>query len=734
MVKTKKFAAIMSASLLALTMLAPTAGAQGTPIHDGVQIQIANVDINVSKETLIKKFKALFPGKFNYLTNNDFQLNNTGHYYHNDPTVRYELSFNKQVNNKMVYGHITFAGDEYEIEQFYYTPTETKEALFPAKVSKDEALNIAEKFVNKLPGGKTYKLQETFNYSSHTTLTEPIQYSFAFARLHNGIPLGDQYVHVTVLGNGEITNLSQPMMMKKDVTYDQETNVQSKEEMLEKYKQALSVDLQYSFNYLPNQPAGELTLIYRTNPNILGIQAATGKWQTATDFATNVPEVKKAKPIVAAPLQVNAQPLTIEDAKKKAEELLKIDDKNVKLVIHSAEEQERNGMTVIYVHYMYESRFSGFGGGLEFNKATGEIIQYHNSRNDLEEASDKAPKLLSESAAKNYALDALKEFTPSVLHEYSEPIDMPYIDYERGTYSFTFPKLINGIPSSAHSISVGINHKGELQYLYNSEFEVKSIPSPDDVVSETAAKKAYTDALDLELRYVRHGVNQNHYHLVYVPVFGKESYSFVDAKTGELQNTLGKKMTTPIEHPVAADQLNYLAETGILKVTDVEKFNADAKVTKGEALEILVKSLSYFYYGMYGQEGSPEQMINGVSPDDPYYPIVERAVMLGVLDSQDTFSTSATVTREEVAIWFIRLLGLQQAAEQSQIYKLSMTDAADITAENAGYVALAEALQLLPLNNNAFNPKAEMTYAELAVATFELAYEIADKNNQYYYR
>lgn len=734
MVKTKKFAAVMSASLLALTMLAPTVGAQGAPVHDGVQIQIANVDIDVSKATLIKKFKALFPGKFNYLTENDFQLSNRGHYYHNDPTVRYELTFNKMVNNKPLYGHIIFAGDDYEIEQFYYTPTDTTEALFPAKVSKDEARDIAEAFVNKLPGGKSYKLQDEFNYSSHTVLTEPIQYSFSFARLHDGVPLSDQYVHITVLGTGDITSLSQPISTKKDVTYDQVANVKSKEEMLAQYKNALQVELNYSYNYLTNRPSNELMLIYRPAANMSGIQAVTGKWQTPTDFLTTPPVVKAPTPLADKPLTPSSTPLTIDEAKKKAEDMLAIDDDKIKLVVQSAEEQERNGLTVIMVHYMYESRFSGYGGVVEFNKKTGEMIQYHNMRSELDEASDKAPTIMSEVTAKNYAINILKEYTPSILHEYSEPLSAPYIDYERGTYAFTFPKLINGIPSDAHQINVGIDQKGELTYLYNSEFEVKTIPSADGLVTADAAKKAYTDVLDLELRYVRHGVNQNHYHLVYIPTFGNETYGLVDAKTGELKNMNGKNLTTPIEHPTAADQLNYLVETGILDISKVENFNPDASVTKGETLEILVKSLSYFYYDMYNQQGSPKEMISGISPEDPYYAVVERALMLGALNPKDTFATADTVTREELAVWFVRLLGLEQAAEQSQIYKLTMTDAKDVTAKNAGYVALAEALQLLPLTNNTFKPKAEMTYAELAVATFELAHEIAEKNNHFYYR
>lgn len=729
----------MSSSILALTMFAPVAGAQVfEPNKERLQIEVANVDINVSKDKLIKKFKALFPGKFNHLTEKDFQLNNTGHYYHNDPTLRYELSFNHKVNGKNTYGSVVFAGDDYEIEQFYYIPADTKEALFPAKVSKDEARDIATKFVKSLPGGD-YTLQSVFNYSFHTVLTEPINYQFTFARMHNGVPIADQTLHVGVLGTGDITALSQPVRVKKEMTFDDVSKVLSKEEMLAKYKAAYAVDLYYTVDYGANQPSNKLQLIYRPNANIYGIQAATGKWQTANDFSSSVPAVKRVKPVAEKPLQTTSKPMTVEQVKKKAEELLKIDSKKAKLIIHSIDEIEQNGVPIYSVNYMYESGTGGYGGALQFVKDTGEIVQYHNvianMYTELDEG-QKPPKLLSEMTAKNYAIQYLKEFMPASVHQYSEPLDAPYVDRERGTYSFAFPKLVNGIPSLVEQVSVGIASDGELLHLYSNQYEVKEITPVDGIVSGADAKSTLLEALDLKLQYVRHGVNQNHYHLVYSPVYANDVTSVVDATTGELQDLYGKKATaTTVEHPLAADQLNYLIQTGILDISKKDNFNADAPITKGETLEVLVKSLSYFYYEMYAIGTQPLETISNIAPNDPYYAVVERARTLGIVDAEkDVFQTNDTLTREELAVWFIRVLGLAKAADQPGIYKLAVTDAATVSADKVGYVALANALGVIPTTNNQFKPQADVTYAELAVAIFDLAYEIAEKNSQQFYR
>lgn len=738
--KSKKFGAIMSSSILALTMLAPVTSAQTPPqANDGLQIQVANVEINVSKEELIKKFKTLFPGKFDHLKNSDFQLGNTGHYYHDDPIMRYELSFNAKVNGKVTYGSVTFAGDNYEIEHFYYLPVDTKEALFPAKVSKEEAKEIATEFVNNLADGNSYKLHDDGNYIPPTVLTEPINYSFTFSKLHNGVPIADQYVYVTVLGTGDIINFSQPIMVKKNVTFDEATKVLNKEELLEKYKNIVSADLLYTVHYQNYQPTTELSLIYRPNASAVGIHALTGKWQTAKDFSSTLPVKKQVKPIVPSKLQPNDKPLTTEEAKKKAEKLLAIDSKNIKLVIHSVTENHYNGIDVISVHYMYETAMGGHGSTVDFVKATGEIIQFHNMQAEVLQGMGEEPEAvgkLSELAAKNFAIQHLKEHMPSVLHEYSEPLESAYFDKVRGSYSFVFPKIINGVPSGAHQISISVGPDGKLLHVYSAQQEVKNITPLDGIVSSEAAKNTILEALDLQLQYVRHGDNEQHYNLVYTPVYHNQSYSYVDAVTGELADFNGKELTEAIEHPFAAEELNYLVQTGILDLSKKENFNADASISKGEALQVLVKSLSYFYYDMYSHEGVTEEAISGISKDDPYYKVVERAVQLGIVDPQkDQLNVSAAVTKEELATWFIRLLGLSAAAEHSEIYKLNYTDGTTVAKDKVGYVALAGAMGLLETQSNEFKPKTEVTYAQLAVALIKLANELAEKNNNgNYYR
>ena len=131
----------------------------------------------------------------------------SAHIYPEDDTVRYDLSFTKIIDGKRLYGNVGFVGEKLDIEYFSYQPPNVKDALFPAKVSKEEARKIADNFMKKFLDGNEYQLEtNTYNYYPQQILTEPIRYSFSFARTENQVSIADQRMEVTVLGNGEVVS------------------------------------------------------------------------------------------------------------------------------------------------------------------------------------------------------------------------------------------------------------------------------------------------------------------------------------------------------------------------------------------------------------------------------------------------------------------------------------------------------------------------------------------------
>ena len=176
---------------------------------------------------------------------------------------------------------------------------------------------------------------------------------------------------------------------------------------------------------------------------------------------------------------------------------------------------------------------------------------------------------------------------------------------------------------------------------------------------------------------MKHAKKENHYDLVYLPIFNGEPYSYVDANTGEWNNLFTGEDSITVSHPWAEEELNYLINAKVLNVKDAESFNGDAAISKGEALKVLMNSLTYFYHGYYyyGQENM-NQTFDNIDPKHPLYQEIERAVETGIIKADSkNFDVDTPITREELSVWMIRVLGLEQAAKDSSIFKLGFEDA-----------------------------------------------------------
>ncbi|MCM3709708.1 S-layer homology domain-containing protein [Sporosarcina luteola] len=734
--RLKKLSMIVTSSVLSIGMFSSIAGASttmnGQP--EKVRIQVAATNTIISKDELVKKFKKMFPDRFDFLTNSDFQLN-SAHIYPEDETVRHDLYFTKMIDGKRVHGNIGFVGEELAIESFSYQPPNVKDALFPAKVSKEQARKIAEDFMKNLIDGKDYQLEtDTFNYYPQQILTEPVRYSFSFTRTENQVSIADQRMEISVLGNGEVVNFYKMFPQSTSSTFDDVTQIKDKDAMVKQVKDNFSVDLNYQINYDYQTGERSAELVYRPTAKLQGVEAATGKWLTANGYASDFPAKTKIEPITEKPLPIKQDGITIEDAKKIAEQFLAIDSQKIKLKIESIHEMENyNGVPVIYVQYMYQHANGGSGSSLEINKNTGEIVHYYNMKDHLLVEIGEEPKTedaLSRQEALSEGVKFLKKWAPSNLHTYAMPIDEPYFDERLGTYSFAFPRIMNGIVVVGDQISVGIAADGSLNSLYVNYQEMENWPSSDDVISEQEAKTLFEEALTLKLTYMKHAKKEkeSHYDLVYLPVFNEDPFSYVNANTGEWSNMLNGKDSITVKHPWAEEELNYLINAKVLDVKDAKSFNGDAAISKGEALKVLMNSLTYFYYGgyYYGQE-ELNQTFDNIDPKHPLYQEIERAVEAGIIKADGkNFAVDAPVTREELSTWMIRVLGLEQAAKDDSIFKLGFVDADKVQSANTGYVAIANSLGLLKEEKNRFNPEREVSYAELAVSTIRLAHAIAE--------
>lgn len=743
----KKLGTLVTATTLSFGLLATPALADAMNVNDKprqLEVLVASTETNVTKSDLIQKFKSIFPNKYDFLTEDDFNMSR-GHHYPDDGTIRYDLHFFKELSGKRyISGNIVFAGENLEIEQLYLDPMDVKDALFPGKVSKEEAKNIAIKFIEQFTASKNYQLTDedsNYYYGMNQPLTEPIRYSFVFERTENGVAVPDQRIDISVLANGDIVSLYRSPYVK--ATFDSVTNIKSKEEILEQIKQNLSVELQYQVDW--DYQTGERTaqLIYA--PSIQqGVSASSGKWLVGDTFQTKAPEFKKVEMLSKNPLPPRQEGMTVEQVKAFAEELLKINSNKVTLTIDSIEETvDYYGNEVFYVYYSYNYERGGYGSSLAIDKKTGEFIHFHNVKPDVLKEIGETPRnqrKVSEEQALKKAIEYLKEYAPSKLHQYSKPIQESAEDWYYNGHVFIFPRVVNGVTVHGDQIQVIINENGELNSLYTDYFDNGNWPQLTNAISEEEALNKVLESLSVDLNYVR-PTEDPHYALIYSPKYNNGVYSYLDAISGEWK--VPEYMQTPntdeepkVTHPTAEKELNYFIENGYLEIADFDNFDPDSPITKGEVLKGLVKSLTYFYDDIYYTRDesmeNPTQTYDNIGPDHPYYNVIEQAVSMGILDPKNQgFDPDTTITREQLAVWYVRALGLGEAAKHADIFKINVEDANAVNPNYVGYVTLANTFGLLPAEDGKFNPKHKVTYADFVTSAVLLAYKAKEMNVLY---
>jgi hypothetical protein len=708
--------------------------------------------IEVGKDVLIERIHEIFPGKFDFLGENDFQMDRH-HYYggnYEEEIERHSISFNKEVDGEWMHGNFTFKGEELRLESFNYRPGKVADAYFPPKVTKEEAQKIAEEFMSNVAPDRSYQLEENnhFYYSnSNRTLTEPVEYRFSYERLEGDVPVRSQSIRVTVLGNGDVVNYYGNYQNTESLEFEEMKELVTKEEALKQLSDHLNLELRYQsdFNYRTGETS--LNLTYIPFPGLTGVHAITGEWLVSGEFTSELPKTEEISMLIDQPMDVKLNPLTKDEAKALAEELLDPEDDEVELRIQGVYETENYlGIEVYSIDYMYYTGNSGSGSRLEIIKETGEVLNFHGYRDHSypPKKQEEIEVNVSYEEALELAVESIKNFAPANMHKYAYPHNL-INTVKRESYHFSFPRVENGIPFTGDSIGVSISSETGKLVTFNSGYRTyDDIPSADEVVDLENAKKAYLDELDAELYYMKqYGIeDDNQFYLIYEAQFGPR-FTYFDAVIGEWAKHPHAPETTEDEeepkvtHPWAEEELNFLIDAKIITVEDWEGFNPNKVLTKGEALEIIMKSLTRFWDGYRDPREEVKATFENIDSEHDLFSIVESAAQMGILDgSEKTFAVDDKITRQELAYWYVRAIRLDAAAKHSEVYRLDFEDSAEVDHQYKGYVALATSFGILTGTEGQFNPQQQVTLAQLAVATFRLAEVINNMDNNqgnYYY-
>ncbi|MFS1512393.1 YcdB/YcdC domain-containing protein [Chengkuizengella sp. SCS-71B] len=700
---------------------------------------ITNISSNNqdAREELVSKLRELFPNKFDFIHDEDFELETLF------DEGGYRISFYKRFSeDKSIYGNFQFDESE-QLISYYYDAEDSglnQGALFPPKVEREEAKEIAREFLNSIQLMNVELKNDPYQFRRTSPLTEPIEYHFSIIVKKNGVQIQDQQGSITVQSNGEITRYYNRNSTGSDSdTFEDINNILSLETIKEQVKNMINLELVYLIDWDYRNDEIQTHLAYSLNPNFDKIYAQDGSYILNGEL-TNDLKLNRNYKFISDSSSQNTN-FSKEEAEKLAIELLAPADEAVDLVIKSVNEGERSGLSTYEVNYMYNFGNSGTGSSVSFDKETGDVLSFHKIDYRNQSSSTEQNVVITVDEASGKAIEYLKKYAPAKTHElvyYEDGINLnqTYLRYGEGTeYVFHFPQYKEGIRVEGNGADVSVSKKdGTLMRINVNDYQPIQWPNPGDAISQEKVISDFINNLTLELIYdvsPDYKLGGEKKYLPYYSIsFAPEVYSFYDAIQGKWlpRSYASDQLSTDVEveYSWAKKEIDHLIMKGIISVDENETVDPGKSITVGDGLNILIKSIND-PYDIEGAERVPPTFSN-INSEHGDFHIIERAVFQEIINVEaGTFVTDETLTREKLAYWYVRVLGLQKMAEQKDLYLIDFADRGQITNEYQGHVAIANALGLLTENQNRqFRPQESVSMAEVSVSVIRLANMMGD--------
>ncbi len=713
-----------------------------------------------TKEQAITKVKSLFP-ILKDATPSSVSLGNNHSFPAPDNQMVWDIQWNYQMGNTSNGFNSSVDAMTGDLISTYISfPIDEKVAYYPPKFSKEQALKEATAFITKAATSisvKDLQLEDNVNNIENRTLFGPIQYSFTFTTLKNGIPSQSDAISVTVDANGNIVQFNKPLDI---LEYPSSKATISQSEADKQFTADLDVGLYY-IPIIKNGPTTDWVLGYRPlEYSIYSIDALTGKRISYEGTAisnspvtySEVPSTKnKFKP------RVVQDQLTAKEAAKLVQEVAMIPKDRTLL---------NTNLHPNYTNPKQQSWNLNWGdntgnapqsilseqSSAEIDANTGEILQFRvdsfrTTTSTKDVAIPSGLSKLSKESAKQRAIDLINRLYPNASSELKiiNHEDAWNFLAESNQYRYEFQRFYKGTPVS-ETLTISFDIYGRLQSYYANRSTGLEKLKDTPVLKVTKAealeiyRKQYTT---MKLQYSRFGgINYVDYtnskaemRLVYTPtpIDITKSYQVIDAVSGnwvspyEISGQLGSRITpTDIKGHLAEKALTTLVEYGVLTPDATGILKPDAVITESDWLSMIVKSIAPYYESYNNLE---RKSVAGVNPEDPIYNIVNYAVERAWIKNDTTFQAKKELTREQLAVLLTSVVKYNKLStylsKDATVNQFS--DTKDII--NKGAVATVIHLGLMEGENGKFNPQQKVTKAQAASVIMKLV-EIQGKTDQ----
>ncbi|MBO8171223.1 MAG: S-layer homology domain-containing protein [Bacillaceae bacterium] len=733
------------------------ASAGSTVVPEGERIAAARVQVDpekakITQEQAVEKLQSLFPELKKAevdraeLEASDFDPN---HYYWNIHW-RYEdgngsYGFSSRVD--AMTGDLITGG-------IHRPLAEIGEVYYPPKVSREQALDIAKKFIQRavpsVPVDSLSEETDTVNnlYFQEQPLFGPVTYSFYLIPTYNGIPAPNRSIRITVDGNGKVLNLYHSA---GPTEYPDLEPTLTLEEAEQKYKEALDLSL----HYIPirrGENKVDWVLGWRPDQSLSfrWIDAVSGKFLTYSGDPVEG-EQPQYEEIPASEERFAALEPKGDDGYISAEQAVAV----VKEVAEIPEGRELASQTLGNAPWRGDDygklwrltwRDPDQPGPFAESYAvvdaiTGQLLEYEYNRFYRAKPDDEAQDAdkISREQADKLAIQLVNRLYPDAMNELKwmkQDATVP-VEPSSNSFRYRFQRFYEDIPVMNDWVNMTLDASGKLLY-----YRVERTPDLKEKVkdlnvqvTEEEAKAKYLENTHLRLQYqtfrgirTTEGYQEPVIKLVYHQVFenGLNAGYAIDAGSGEWVSSwygapeMDKEMVKPkdIEGHWAQNELETLVQYRIIEPDEQAKIYPDQAITRGEWLEMMVRAVRPNYDRYIRDRGTP---FEDVTPESPYYNAINAALEYYWIDEdQKRFEPEKQITREELAVSLTHMLGYDKLAGylDARGDLLTFEDADQIEAKGA--VLIAQELGLLNGSGGLFRPDGHVTRAQAAVVMMRL--------------
>ncbi len=591
------------------------------------------------------------------------------------------------------------------------------------KYTYNEGKSLALKWAKQLAGDYYSQVTLLPAEGPHVKIMnnrDSIKYHYRFVRTVNGINFPANNISIRIdADNGTLAGYY--VEWDDQLQFPSPANKISAEQAQQILKD--NVELTYFQPWDNSQKENPIKLVYQVKRGAsLYIDALTGKviedagYDTYYDSSAaggagdiGQSQAKELSPQEQAEISKFKNIITAEKAVSKLKEAIDI-PKDISLRESRLYEHQSTGQKI------WSFYWSGEPGSInaKIDATTGELLSFNKWLNE-------SNSIQKQNYTWENALDIAEKFIKKMqptryneirLENQNQYAVLPLKERQSLTScSFSFVRLVNNIPFTNNGFNVTVDLRSGDVTSYSMNWWGKNFPHPTGVIGADKAASLFTADNRLTLEYInqRKSAQRQNVYLVY-HLEDTPSY-IIDAVSGTFLDWHGKpikpKQTNNFSdiagHP-AEEDIKLLAAANIITSAD-GKFYPDKNITKIDALAWLVKSRSYY-----------------LDSDEPDLSkrIVEAALELGIIDTNETNNLEKELTRLELAKLMINYLDYDGVAKLKNIFNINVPDADAVPAELRGYTAISLELGLQNLIQGKYQPNEPVTRSEAASALLRL--------------